>query len=186
MKILKTLMLPGALASLALLTPALAQGPGGGGDMPRDMSRDMHHGPPPEMIARMPAREADDMVLLLKLRPDQRPALTAFLRSMAPPEPPRDDPRPGPDAAPAGFAQHLDRMTQDAARRAAEEAGRITAARSFYDALDPTQRQAFEALMRLRQGPGPGRGPGRGPGPHGPMQGGDGPPPPMGGMPPRP
>ncbi|WP_176499673.1 Spy/CpxP family protein refolding chaperone [Sphingomonas sp. HMP9] len=156
-------ILPGALVGLAVLTlPAFAQGPRGGSDA--------HRGPPPEMIAPMQAREADDMALLLNLRPAQRPALTAFLQSTAPPAPAHDDARPRPGTAPEGFAQRLDRMTQDSARRSADDAGRIAAARSFYDALDPAQRQAFDALMRLRQGTGP----------HGP------PPPVMNGMPSRP
>ncbi|MGA1797959.1 hypothetical protein VH567_04170 [Sphingomonas sp. 4RDLI-65] len=161
-------------------------------------------GPPPAAdIAKMQAREADDIALVLVLRPEQRPALAAFLQSMMPPPPPpsgRDGRGPGPDESPRtdaappsdGFAQHLDRMAKDVARRSADDTRRLTVARTFYDGLDPTQRRTFEALMRLRHGPGPGgrgRGPGRGgpgrggPGGHGPD--GDGPPP-MDGMPPRP
>lgn len=165
-------------------------------------------GPTPAMIAQMQAqmqaREADDTALLLNLRGDQRPALTAFLASMTPPPPPwrgsmygapmpgapgQDGPeQDGPKTMPPtdGFAQQLDRMTQDAARRSAEDAKRIAAARTFYDSLDPTQRRAFEALMRVRHGRGPGPM-GAGPMGMGPMgMGGDGPRPPMGGMPPRP
>ena len=156
--------------------------------------------------AQRDAQEADDIALLLALRPAQRPALTAFLQSMAPP-PPRFPPVPqGPrsdDAGPAGdgFARQLDRMTQDIARRSAEDTRRIAVARTFYDGLDPAQRRAFEALMRLRHGAGPGergpsergpsergpseRGPGeRGPGPHHPMDQG-GPPQPDRMPPPR-
>lgn len=161
-------------------------------------------GPPPAAeIAKMQAREADDIALVLVLRPEQRPALVAFLQSMMPPPPlplsGRDGRGPGPDepahtdAAPPsdGFAQHLDRMAKDVARRSADDTRRLTVARTFYDGLDPTQRRTFEALMRLRHGPGPGGpggpgrgGPGRGgPGGHGPDRDG---PPPMGGMPPRP
>lgn len=188
-------------AVLALPMPASAQDHGGG----------RGPGPTPAMIAQMQAREADDTALLLNLRADQRPALMAFLTSMTPPPPPwrgpmhggleqdgagQDGPwQGGPKTMPPtdGFAQQLDRMTQDAARRSAEDAKRIAAARTFYDSLDPTQRRAFEALMRVRHGRGPGFGP-MGPGPMGagPMgmggmgPGADGPRPPMGGMPPRP
>ncbi len=177
-------------AVLAVSMPARAQDHMGG----------RGPGPTPAMIAQMQAqmqaREADDTALLLNLRADQRPALMAFLASMTPP-PPWRGPMPGapmpgapgqdgpaqdgPKTMPPtdGFAQQLDRMTQDAARRSAEDAKRIVAARTFYDSLDPTQRRAFEALMRVRHGRGPGFGP-MGPGPMGmgPMG--------MGGMPPRP
>ncbi len=135
-------------------------------------------------FARMQARDADDMALLLALRPEQRPALTAFLQSMAPPSPPPAGDRvPGMADEPTssdGFACHLDRMTRDSARRSEEDTRRITAARTFYVGLDAGQRRAFEALMRLRHGPG------RGPGPHGPMHGGDDGPPMSGGLPPQP
>ena len=185
-------------AVLALSMPAHAQ----------DHKSGRGPGPTPAMIAQMQAqmqaREADDTALLLNLRADQRPALMAFLASMTPPPPPwrgpihgapmpgalaQDGPgQDGPKTMPPtdGFAQQLDRMTQDAARRSAEDAKRIAAARTFYDSLDPTQRRAFEALMRVRHGRGPGPM-GAGPMGMGPMgMGGDGPRPPMGGMPPRP
>ncbi|MES2421765.1 MAG: hypothetical protein V4595_10780 [Pseudomonadota bacterium] len=172
-------------AVLAVPMPARAHdqdGAGGGG-------------PTPAMIARMHAREADDTALLLNLRTDQRPVLMAFLASMTPPPPPwlpmhstpgqggpaLDEPRTMPPAD--GFARQLDRMTQDVARRSAEDAKRIAAARTFYESLDPAQRRAFEALMRLRRERGPGFGP-VGAGPFG--AGGGGPRPPMGSMPPRP
>jgi len=188
-------------AALAVSMPAHAQ----------DNKSGRGPGPTPAMIAQlqaqMQAREADDTALLLNLRADQRPALMAFLASMTPPPPPWRGPMPGAPmpGAPAqdgpaqdgpktmpptdGFAQQLDRMTQDAARRSAEDAKRITAARTFYDSLDPAQRRAFEALMRLRHGRGPGFGP-MGPGPMGMGGMGAGPmgagPMGMGGMPPRP
>lgn len=163
-------------AVLAVSMPARAQDHGGG----------RGPGPTPAMIAQMQAqmqaREAEDTALLLNLRADQRPALMAFLASMTPPPPPWHGPgQDGPRTmTPAdGFTQQLDRMTQDAARRSAEDTKRIAAARTFYDSLDPTQRRAFEALMRVRHGRGPGFGP-MGPGPMGAGQMG------MGAMPPRP
>ncbi|MGU3390235.1 Spy/CpxP family protein refolding chaperone [Sphingomonas sp. M1A8_2b] len=165
------------LAGLALLATTVGVSHGAQAQGPGD-------GPPPRAdFAKMQAREADDIALLLALRADQRPALTAFLQSMAPPPPPSAGDRApgiGDDAASDGFAHRLDRMAQDSARRTEEDTRRITAARTFYASLDPAQRRSFEALMRLRQGPG------RGPGLHGPMHGGDGDPPRMGGMPPRP
>lgn len=171
---MKTKILP--ILALLLATPGIAgaqngpdgpdgpDGPGGPGGSP-----------PRADFARMQQREGDDIALLLALRPAQRPALTAFLQSLAPPEPPRND-RPPQDAPSADdFARHLQRMTEASTRHAADETRRITAARTFYDGLDPTQRTAFEALMRLRHGPPMMHG---GPG-DGPMHGGpqDGPPP---------
>lgn len=155
-------------AMLGMSHAALAQGP-------RD-------GPPPRIdVAGMQAREVDDMALVLALRPEQRPALAAFVQSMAPsPLPPRGGDRAkdtrddaGPDES---FTRRLDRMAQDSARRSEEDGRRITAARTFYVSLDPAQRRAFEALMRLRHRPGP----------PGPMHGRDGGPPlpPPGGVPP--
>ncbi|MEG3083425.1 Spy/CpxP family protein refolding chaperone [Sphingomonas sp. PB2P12] len=134
-------------AMLGMSHAALAQGP-------RD-------GPPPRIdVARMQAREVDDMALVLALRPDQRPALAAFVQSMAPPPLPlrggdRGQDR-GDDAGPdESFTRRLDRMAQDSARRSEEDGRRITAARTFYASLDPAQRPTFEALMRLRHRPGP-------------------------------
>ncbi len=165
-------------------------------------AQDRQGGPPPRAdFARMQQREGDDIALLLALRPAQRPALAAFLQSLAPPEPPQGD-RPPRDGVPPGdgFAQHLQRMTEASTRHAADDTRRIAAARTFYDGLDPTQRTAFEALMRLRHGPpmmGGGRegGPPGGPmhdGPmhDGPMRGGPradsrGGPPPSDGPPPQ-
>lgn len=129
------------ILALLLAAPAIAD------------AQDRRDGPPPHAdFARMQQREADDIALLLALRPAQRPALTAFLQSLAPPEPPRND-RPPQDAPADDFAQHLQRMTEASTRHAADDTRRITAARTFYDGLDATQRAAFEALMRLRHGP---------------------------------
>ena len=163
---MKTKIWPMLALALAMPGALSAQGP-----------RDGHDGPPSRAdFARLQQREGDDIALLLALRPAQRPALAAFLQSLAPPEPPQDD-RPPRDAGPPadGFAQHLQRMTEATTRHAADDTRRITAARTFYDGLDSTQRTAFEALMRLRHGPPMMHG-----GPeHGPMHGGpqDGPPP---------
>ena len=110
-------------------------------------------GPPRIDVVTLQRREADDMALLLQLRAAQRPALDAFLQSFAPPPamPHGDKMR---EAKPSdGFEQHLQRMTEMTAQRAADDTRRIAAARSFYDGLDTKQRAAFEALMRLRHGP---------------------------------
>lgn len=129
----------------------------------------------PAEHARMLTREADDVALLLGLRADQRPALDAFLQSQGPPPPPRDAQAGEHDmtSPPAdGFAQHLQRMEEMTKRRSDDDAKRLASARSFYGSLDQRQRSAFEALMRVRRGPG---GPGRPGGPDGPGFHGRGP-----------
>lgn len=143
--------------------------------VPVAASAQMHRAGPPSIdFAKVQQREADDMALLLRLRPAQRPALTAFLQAFAPPAPPqRGEGMQGP-MPDDGFARQLERMTEMTARRAADETRRIAAARSFYDSLDAPQQAAFEALMRLRHGI-----PMMGPRPMGPMPGG-----PMDGGPP--
>ncbi len=110
-------------------------------------------GPPRIDVVTLQRREADDMALLLQMRAAQRPALDAFLQSFAPPSAmPRGDKMR--EAMPSGgFEQHLQRMTEMTAQRAADDTRRIAAARSFYDGLDTKQRAAFEAMMRLRHGP---------------------------------
>jgi hypothetical protein len=168
---MQSTMMLGALISVVLMTsplPAIAQGPG--------ERHGEDRGLPPAAIPERQAREADDMALLVGLRPEQRPVLMTFLRSMAPPQSPPPPPRGASDPVRTdGMALQLDRMTRDAARRSVDDTQRIAALRSFYDVLDPAQRRAFDALMRLRHGPGP----------RGPMHGGDGPPPSMDGMPPH-
>ena len=63
----------------------------------------------PANVDAMQAREADDIALLLHLRPDQRGALVAFLSAWGPPPPPRDggegpNMRPGPSMPGGGPA----------------------------------------------------------------------------------
>ena len=157
------------MLALGIATPGIAVAQGDGRPpFPADF-RGMHQ------------RESDDIALLLALRPAQRPALAAYLRSLLPPLPPQNgaltedgpltedgaltedgpmteygpmtqDDRPSPDDDDA-FARHLERMTAALRWRSADGARRIAAARTFYDGLDPAQRAAFEALMRVRYGP---------------------------------
>ena len=138
-------------------------------------------------FAEMERRHADDLALLLDLKPAQRPALDAFLKSSHPgmgdgamtrrPEGP-----PAERAAPS-FTQRLDRMDEMAARRADAEHRRIAATKAFYQSLDPHQQQLFDALMRMRHGGGGhgrmGRGGMGGGGMHGARPGGPGGPGPM-------
>jgi len=120
-----------------------------------------------QMMHQMRQRHADDMALLLDLKPAQRPALDAFLKAS---HPGRGEGRMGhrPEGAPAAdarptppsFAERLDRMDQFAARRAEAGHQRIAAVKAFYQSLDPRQQQLFEAVMRMRRGAGGHGGPG--------------------------
>ncbi|HEY0315189.1 MAG TPA: hypothetical protein VGC28_02875 [Sphingomonas sp.] len=91
--------------------------------------------PPPGMDpAQGAASRADDMALLLGLRPDQRPALDEFLGKIAPPAPGDGDRRGPPDAA---------RMQE-----------MMAAMQQYRDSLAPDQQARFDALERLRHGMG--------------------------------
>jgi Spy/CpxP family protein refolding chaperone len=89
--------------------------------------------PPPGMdAAQSAASRADDMALLLGLRPDQRPALDDFLGKIAPPA---DGERHGP---PDGSWMQA----------------RMAAMQDYRATLAPDQQARFDALERLRRGGG--------------------------------
>jgi hypothetical protein len=161
---------PSLLLIAGLAVPAVAQqpavaadGPGGRPTSGRAMGRPGGERPDPAAMRR---READDLALVLGLSAAQRPALDAFLTAQMPPR--RPDGPPSGEAA-LGFEQRLGAMQAAVRARGAEEQARIEALQRFYGQLDARQKSVFEALMRLRHGPG-------GPGGHGPEgPGGDGP-----------
>ena len=104
-------------------------------------------------------QRAQDLKTILRLRPDQEPALTAFLQ---PHRPPGKAGRHGPPAQALTTPQRLDEMAQRDAERTRARQARTDKVRSFYAARDAQQRQVFDALERMRRG-GHGRGgPGRG------------------------
>ena len=115
-----------------------------------------------QMQAMREARErqhAQDMRTILRLRPDQEPALTAFLQSRKPPAGVSAKPeRRGPPAEAMTTPQRLDEMARGEAERAARRLRRADGLQAFYTALSPDQRQVFDALQRMR---GPGRENGR-------------------------
>ena len=80
--------------------------------------------------AQSAASRADDMALLLGLRPDQRPALDDFLGKIAPPA---DGERHGP---PDGSWMQA----------------RMAAMQDYRATLAPDQQARFDALERLRRG----------------------------------
>ena len=167
-----------ALTALAALGAASIAAPAA---WAQDDSRGQH-ATPDQMQARMrQMREAHgrqraaDLRTILRLRPDQEPALTAFLQSHERPEG-----AGRPDEAP--MAINTPQRLDERARREAMHDRHAEALRTFYAALSPEQRQIFDALQRMHEGHERG-GFGRRDfgGPHGPLGGPGGP----GGPPPR-
>ena len=164
MKTFKTLAAAGgALAVLA--TGAIAQAqqpPAPGGQRPPMEGRQRPD--PAEMRAHM----AERMTAVLQLTPQQKPALAAFLASMAPPEGARQARR-------ADMGQMRDmttpqRLAAMAARMAARQqafARRAEATKRFYAQLTPSQQKAFDAMGPMGRGMGHGMGPGGKAGHHG-------------------
>ena len=97
-------------------------------------------------------QRAQDLRTILRLRPDQEPALTAFLQSHD--RPPGAMKRRGPpgEAAPMTTPQQLDEMARREADHAAMQRRHAEALRAFYAALSPEQRQVFDALQRVEHG----------------------------------
>lgn len=112
-----------------------------------------------QVMARMRAQHADDVALLIGLRPDQRPALDTFLAAVMPQHGDRDrgerrpmGDAPAPDAAPEGTIARLDKMAAHVDRADTEAKQRIEATRTFYAGLTPDQQRRFDALERLHHG----------------------------------
>ncbi len=164
MKTFKTLAAAGgALAVLA--TGAIAQAqqpPAPGGQRPPMEGRQRPD--PAEMRAHM----AERMTAVLQLTPQQKPALDAFLASMAPPEGARQARR-----ADMGqmrdmtTPQRLDAMAARMAERQQAFARRAEATKRFYAQLTPSQQKAFDAMGPMGRGMGHGMGPGGKAGHHG-------------------
>lgn len=121
--------------------------------------------------AAMAARRADHLRAALQLRPDQEPALKAYLDASKPPE----RAGPGDRQAMGGMTtpQRLDAARARMTERLARFDQRAAATKRFYAQLNPAQQKAFDAMAQEhmggmggmggkggRHGPGPG-GPGR-------------------------
>ena len=102
-------------------------------------------------------QRAQDMRTILRLRPDQEPALTAFLQSRGRPGGMPKEERRGPPVETLTTPQRLDEMARRESDRSAMRQRHADALRAFYTALSPDQRQVFDALQRMHGG-GPGRG----------------------------
>ena len=153
-------------AALAALAAATLVGAAGWGPAAWAQQSD-RSGPPADMRARFQAmrearetQHAQDLRTILRLRPDQEGALTAFLQSRKRPEGPQPGGRRGPPGAapqstPMTTPQRLDEMARREAERADRQRRHAESLRTFYAALSPDQRQVFDALQRTE---GAGRG----------------------------
>lgn len=131
--------------ALGLTAPAFAQptSPQGHG---------AHSGPTAEMKARHEAarkQRLEDLRTILRLRPDQEPALAAFVAAQQPAKRSMRRDRP---SAPMTTPQRLERMEARQAEMATRHEARRKAVATFYAALSPDQQKTFDALQRL-QGP---------------------------------
>ena len=86
---------------------------------------------------------------VLQLTDRQEGALKAYLAATGPKE--RPEPKPvrdegAKDKAPPTALERLDEQAERMARIAADLKGRADATRSFYNALSPSQKKAFDAL----------------------------------------
>lgn len=95
----------------------------------------------------MHRQHVEDLKTILRLRPDQEPALVAFADAHRPQSRLSKAPR---DARALTTPERLDDMS----KREAETAGRHQQARDalarFYAALSPEQQKVFDALQRLK------------------------------------
>ncbi len=99
------------------------------------------------------AERGQHLASALNLRPDQQPALQAFLAAMASSHEGREGRHhEDGDAAQLTTPQRLDRMADMLARRDAEFHRRADAIRSFYAALTPEQQRAFDAMPMMMGG----------------------------------
>ena len=151
-------LLTGLMASASVAQqppPAAAAG------QPRD-GRGEWRRPDPEAMA---ARRAEHLRAALQLRPDQEPALKAFLDASKP----AARPARGDRAAMAQMStpQRLDAQRARMTERLARFDQRAAATKKFYAQLSPSQQKAFDTLAPR----GPGKGMDGRHGGHGPQGG---------------
>ena len=164
---LGAVMLGAALLTGGAATVSLAQQPPAA-ETPRG---DMRPRMSPEQRAE---RRAEHLRTVLQLRPEQEPALRAFLDAGKRPQADRQRLRgQRREMAQLTTPQRLDRMSERMKARQAQFEQRAAATKRFYAQLSPAQQKAFDALGprgRMkgghrgghRGGPGGGWGPGQG------------------------
>lgn len=136
-----TLIAPALLTTAAVAQPAPPHGP--------------HGAAPAEMRAHheaMRKQHMEDLKIVLRLRPDQEPALAAFMAAHEPKKFERRLADPGKLTTP----QRLDEMAKMEAEMDAHRKASRDALAKFYAALSPDQQKVFDALHRLKGHGGPG------------------------------
>lgn len=96
---------------------------------------------------------AERLTTLLQLRPEQEPALKAYLQALKP----RREHLASFEPAVAIRGSTPERLAQMEARLAEQQAAgkaRIAATRAFYDQLDPRQKKVFDEMPAMFMGPG--------------------------------
>ena len=144
---LTSLALAGAIAASAV-SASLAQPAPSPGPAPADGR--MWQRPDP---AQMAQRHAEKLRAILQLRPDQEPALNAFIAAMQPsPEQMERRRAEREEARNLTTPQRLERMQARLGERQAQFARRADAIKRFYAQLSPAQQRAFDALPMHRGG----------------------------------
>lgn len=134
--------------ALFAASAACAQAPGG-------HPPGMHDGPPAEMKAAheaMMKQHVEDLKTVLRLRPDQEPALQAFIAAHHPMGEGMDHMHGPMEPKAMSTPERLDAMAKREAEMAAQHDKMRKALATFYAALSPDQQKVFDALSRL-QGP---------------------------------
>lgn len=163
---LGAVMLTGAILAGGVATATVAQQPpppaeGARGDGPRG---EMRQRMTPEQRAE---RKAEHLRTVLQLRPEQEPALRAFLSSSGPKGGEREKMRgQRQEMAQMTTPQRLDKMAERMAERQARFQQHAAATKRFYAQLSPAQQKAFDAMAPKGRGMGGHRGGGQG-GPRG-------------------
>jgi hypothetical protein len=142
---LTSLTLAGVLALSAGASFAQSPPPPGAGAAPR---AEGHHWQRPDP-AEMAAHHAQHLRDALQLRPDQEPALQAFVASMQPPAGERgreEHEKRGPEAGPVTTPERLDRMQARMAEHEQRFRAHAEAVRRFYAQLTPAQQKAFDVM----------------------------------------
>jgi protein CpxP len=148
-----------ASAAAAQDRPAGPGGPSAAG-APDPGARGPRGGDRQKLFAEMQHRREQRLHDLLQIKPDQETAFRTFVAALEQARPQRGlDGARGPGAAaqaPLTAPERLDRMTQRMAERTAERQQRLqkvtAAVKTFYGALTPEQRKAFDELPLLKVG----------------------------------
>lgn len=109
-----------------------------------------HGAPSAEKKARheaMHKQHLEDLKTVLRLRPDQAPALAAFAEAH---KPQRHEFKERREPKALTTPERLERMSKHQAEMAAQQQRRRDALAKFYAALSPEQQAAFDALQRLK------------------------------------